>query len=242
MSEVIYSPEFVDWYDRVYYTDSITRREVKLLESILKNKQKILDVGCGTGRHARLLAKKHQVTGIDVSKAMIAYARKKCKKAKFLVMSMQNINLKDKFDAAIMMGSTFPYLTKDSAINNTLRGIWRVLNNKGIFILAVNINNKRKNFKKRIFWKDMIKQGNKILEIHYDMLVKNKIFWVKTTVYRKIGDKILKPLKDAKFVSRRSFTTKEILNFLKKQGFLIKQVMQFGRQKIFVSEKSEAST
>lgn len=48
----------------------------------LKPKMRLLDVGCGTGRHAIELAKAGvEVTGIDISPAMLAVAREKAAEA-----------------------------------------------------------------------------------------------------------------------------------------------------------------
>jgi len=66
-------------YDRECFTQG-TRQEVDFIESeIAADKNlRILDVGCGTGRHAIELARRgYQVTGIDLSANQLARAREK---------------------------------------------------------------------------------------------------------------------------------------------------------------------
>ena len=68
--------------------------------SLNQKKSKILDVGCGPGQASKRFAEKgHKVLGIDLSEGMINFARKEIPKAKFLVMDIENITLKEKFDA-----------------------------------------------------------------------------------------------------------------------------------------------
>lgn len=71
-------------YDRESFTQG-TPQEVDFIESeIAANKNvRILDVGCGTGRHAIELARRgYRVTGIDLSANQLARAREKASAAK----------------------------------------------------------------------------------------------------------------------------------------------------------------
>jgi ubiquinone/menaquinone biosynthesis C-methylase UbiE len=55
-----------------------TQAEVDFIEAELKLQPgaRILDVGCGTGRHAVALAqRRYQVTGVDISGGMLRQAR-----------------------------------------------------------------------------------------------------------------------------------------------------------------------
>jgi 2-polyprenyl-3-methyl-5-hydroxy-6-metoxy-1,4-benzoquinol methylase len=64
-------------YDREAYTQG-TLQEVAFIEAELgtNKRARILDVGCGTGRHAIELARHgYSVTGIDLSASQLARAR-----------------------------------------------------------------------------------------------------------------------------------------------------------------------
>jgi len=68
--------------------------------SLVPKKSKILDVGCGPGQASKRFSDAgHQVTGIDLSKEMIHFCKKKIPNAKFLVMDAEKISLTEKFDA-----------------------------------------------------------------------------------------------------------------------------------------------
>ncbi|MEK6938388.1 MAG: class I SAM-dependent methyltransferase [Nanoarchaeota archaeon] len=68
--------------------------------SFIPKKSKILDVGCGPGQASKKFTDKgHEVIGIDLSEKMIDFAKKKVTSANFYVMDVENITLKNKFDA-----------------------------------------------------------------------------------------------------------------------------------------------
>ncbi len=74
---------FARAYDREGYTQG-TMQEVAFIEAEIGANPcaHILDVGCGTGRHAIELARRgHAVTGIDLSASQLARAREKARDA-----------------------------------------------------------------------------------------------------------------------------------------------------------------
>jgi SAM-dependent methyltransferase len=72
---------FARAYDRESFTQG-TLQEVDFIEAEIDGDKnvRILDVGCGTGRHAIELARRgYQVVGIDLSANQVAYAREKAR-------------------------------------------------------------------------------------------------------------------------------------------------------------------
>ena len=54
------------------------QRTVNYISEFIPEEAKILDLGCGPGLYANLLARRgHSVTGIDISQSSVSYARKK---------------------------------------------------------------------------------------------------------------------------------------------------------------------
>jgi SAM-dependent methyltransferase len=96
-------------YDEMEFTKNTVAEVDFLLEELsLKQGAAILDVGCGTGRHAIELAKRgYVVTGIDVSAKMLAKAAEKAKAANVNVNLIRGdatqFQLPKKYDGVICL-------------------------------------------------------------------------------------------------------------------------------------------
>jgi len=107
-----YEELFTDYaktYDREVFTQG-TLQEVDFIETeIRKDKRvRILDVGCGTGRHAIELAKRgYRVTGLDLSPSQLERAREKAKEAgvsvEFIRKDARSFDFKGRFGLVIML-------------------------------------------------------------------------------------------------------------------------------------------
>ncbi len=94
-----------------------TRREVDFLLRALRPAPgaRILDVPCGYGRHASALARRgFRVVGVDLSRAMIAEARRRFApgpRLAFVRRDMRRIAFRGEFDAVINLYTSFGYFT-----------------------------------------------------------------------------------------------------------------------------------
>ncbi len=99
----------------------------------------ILDVGCGTGNHAYILAKRgYEVVGIDQSSQMLQAAREKASRSshnpEFHEMDMRNITLRRVFDTAMVLFGAFDYLIKDRDVSRCLTSLWKHLRSRRLLI------------------------------------------------------------------------------------------------------------
>ncbi|MFA5725474.1 MAG: class I SAM-dependent methyltransferase [Candidatus Omnitrophota bacterium] len=103
---------------------------------------KILDIGCGTGRHAIELAKRgYQVTGIDLSESQLKRAREKAKeqgvKIDFQRHDARNLPFKGEFDLAIMLcEGGFSLMETDEMNFEILKEATKSLKNNGKFMFT----------------------------------------------------------------------------------------------------------
>ncbi|MFO7618031.1 MAG: class I SAM-dependent methyltransferase [Bacteroidales bacterium] len=134
---------YAEGYDRESFTHG-TIGEVDFIEKEAGyNKSlRILDVGCGTGRHAiELTARGYQVTGIDLSEAQLAKARLKARErgveVTFLNRDARDFNFEGSFDLAIMLcEGAFSLMETDEMNFRILQNVANSLNDKGKLIFT----------------------------------------------------------------------------------------------------------
>jgi ubiquinone/menaquinone biosynthesis C-methylase UbiE len=103
---------------------------------------RILDIGCGTGRHAIELAKRgYRVTGIDLSDSLLARAGEKAAetgvRVDFQKHDARKLPFADEFDLAIMIcEGAFSLMETDEMNFEILRGASRALRSGGKLIMT----------------------------------------------------------------------------------------------------------
>lgn len=98
-------------------------------------KGRVLDVGCGAGRHPLYLQKKgFDVLGIDVSPLAIKVCKLRgLKKAK--VLSIDSVDFKpDSFDTILMMGNNFGLLGSFSKARRLLKKFYEITSENALII------------------------------------------------------------------------------------------------------------
>jgi 2-polyprenyl-3-methyl-5-hydroxy-6-metoxy-1,4-benzoquinol methylase len=131
-------------YEDYPFTKDTENEVAWLIKEHLTNPgMKILDVGCGTGRHAISLATKgyKNITGIDLSPGMIraakAVAKEKNVQVDFRVGDARELPFENEFDAAVCLcEGAFGLLENDAENYKILKAIHRSLKKHGIFILT----------------------------------------------------------------------------------------------------------
>ncbi len=103
---------------------------------------RIIDVGCGTGRHSIELSKRgYRITGIDLSESQLTRAKEKAKlcnlKIDFQKLDARKLPFKGEFDAAIMLcEGAFSLMETDEMNFEILKNVTKALKSKGKFIFT----------------------------------------------------------------------------------------------------------
>lgn len=118
-----YFTEYKDWSE-------IEKKAIALARG------RVLDIGCGAGRHSLYLQKKGlDVAGIDVSSLAIKVCQLRgLKKAKVLSIDDINIFKENSFDNVIMFGNNFGLFQGPKKFKILLKKFEKVLSDKGVII------------------------------------------------------------------------------------------------------------
>lgn len=131
-------------YDSEAFTRG-TRGEVDFLEREIgcDKSKRILDVGCGTGRHSLELSRRgYDVVGIDLSRSMLNKARETALREKlgsvqFIECDARNMWFEEEFDLAVCLcEGAFSLMETDEENFQILRSISRALKKNGKLILT----------------------------------------------------------------------------------------------------------
>ncbi len=105
-------PRLAELYDALNPPDATTACFISLLAS----RHRVLDLGCGTGLLARLLAADgHTVTGVEPAAPMLAIARRH-PGVEWLAGDARTLALGRRFDAVVMSGHVFQIFVEDAEI------------------------------------------------------------------------------------------------------------------------------
>ncbi len=134
---------YAETYDKEIFTQG-TIGEVDFIEQEFNfdKSKKILDVGCGTGRHAIELAKRgYQVIGIDLSESQLKRAREKADEAgvkvDFIKKDARRLDFNDEFDVVIMIcEGAFSLMETDEMNFEILQGATKALRKNGKFLFT----------------------------------------------------------------------------------------------------------
>lgn len=134
---------YAETYDKESFTQG-TLQETNFIESEINHdkSRRILDIGCGTGRHAIELAKRgYEVTGIDLSESQLARAEQKANtenvNVNFLKADARKLDYNDEFDLVIMIcEGAFSLMETDKMNYSILENATKALKNGGKLIFT----------------------------------------------------------------------------------------------------------
>ena len=129
-------------YDLIAGEFSQTRgflwEELKKFKDLIKDGEKVLDLGCGNGRLLKILQdKKIEYIGVDSSRKLIEIAKEKHPNFQFLVADALSLPfLENSFDKVFSI-SVFHHIPSEELRLQFLKETKRILKPKGILILTV---------------------------------------------------------------------------------------------------------
>ncbi len=148
---------------------------------------RVLDICCGTGTLCEMLSERgYSVTGFDLSKTMIAEARRKAELAglnvRYEVADARTVDLGERFDAAFSFFDSLNYITDAAGLRSAIHSAARHLRPGASFIFDLNTayafeqkmfdqQDTRKRSKVHYNWVGDYDKGQRIIRVEMD-------FWV----------------------------------------------------------------
>ena len=135
-----------DWFGSDYYAMLYKHRDFKEAKSLLDNLisllnlhsgSRVLDCGCGRGRHSVYLAEKgFETTGIDLCTNNIEPLKKyETKNLTFYTHDIRNLFRINYYDAVLSLFTSFGYFEKDTENNKAIKSMASALKKDGWLVL-----------------------------------------------------------------------------------------------------------
>ncbi len=180
--------------------------EVEFLKALFKKYDinTVLDMGCGTGTHMKLLEEAgFKCEGIDLNQEMLEVAKSKVK-GYLTQADMAEFSLGKKYDAVICMFATFNHLLQLDYARKAIKCFKRHLNKQGI--LLIDLHNPQSSGSKQDIIEDIVR------EMKWDYNPKTRI--EKSAVVFKIGKREIEDK-----LTMRIYSISEMLEMIRAAGF-----------------------
>lgn len=120
------SAQEADWFEewfgvdylRIYQhrDESDAERVIELIENNLSGRkiESVLDLGCGAGRHTRILEERWGTVGLDLSMSLLRVARRETQDSPYVRADMRELPFgPDSFDLVVNLFTSFGYFDDD---------------------------------------------------------------------------------------------------------------------------------
>jgi ubiquinone/menaquinone biosynthesis C-methylase UbiE len=131
--------ELAKLYDLIYNWKDY-EKESKIIKELIKKYKntegnKLLDVGCGTGKHLEYFKEDFSCIGIDLNEEMLEIARNKMRNVSFKQGDMINFDLNDCFDVITCLFSAIGYVKSYNNLESTIINFSNHLKTGGMVII-----------------------------------------------------------------------------------------------------------
>ncbi len=143
-----FGSEEADWFEqwfgedylRIYQHRDETEAEhaIELIAANLASREinAVLDVGCGAGRHTKVMVERWWTVGLDLSMALLRVARKESPDAPYVRADMRELPFADEsFDLVVNLFTSFGYFEDDGEHARVLSRLCAATRHGGTFVI-----------------------------------------------------------------------------------------------------------
>ncbi|MBW4078369.1 MAG: class I SAM-dependent methyltransferase [Acidobacteria bacterium] len=160
---------FAQFYDAV--NGEPRERILQILNAISTHRpdaNSVLELGCGTGAVLAGLGSGLSLTGIDLSREMLAYARRRCPGARFLEGDIISFSLDETFDVIVCVYDTLNHVMTFDGWLSVFDNVRRHLNRGGLFIFDVNTIGRLRDLGEMVPWVHDFDGHTLIMDVTFD--------------------------------------------------------------------------
>ncbi len=216
-SQYVHAEHIAREYDSYFQGTELFEYDSRVLRRWFPRPGRLIDLGCGTGRHlADFAPLGHDLTGIDLSLAMLDHAARKAPAARLFQMDLANLNIdelgRNRYDYAICMFSTLGLIKGRQNRLTTLRNFRDLLAPQGQ--LALHVHN---------YWYNIWRLEG------WEFLIRNYLACL--TDRAEPGDKYLSTYRGIKKMYIHVFTSDSIRQLLTESGFELTEIIYLNRKR-----------
>lgn len=231
----VFTKEYVEMYDAMYASKDYEAESSWLNQVLGRNRiqppARVLDVGCGTGRHAVQIASSgYQVTGVDRSNDMLDVARSRATELsvdiRFVHANVQDFMIDETFDAAVMLFSVIGYLGPNEDLTKGLSNIRRHLRGGGLLVFDYWYGPAVLNLRPGPRFREDHVSGESFLRYSSGTIDhENQMVSIDVSVWRIAGDHVIGRARERH--EMRYFFPQELVLLLKETGFVLSENRSF---------------
>ncbi len=141
-------PQEADWFEQWFGEDYLhiyqhrdeqeAEHAIELVASNLAGREihSVLDLGCGAGRHTKVLFERWWTVGLDLSMALLKVARKESPDAPYVRADMRELPFADEsFDLVVNLFTSFGYFEDDRDHARVLTCVRAAMRRGGTFVI-----------------------------------------------------------------------------------------------------------
>lgn len=201
--------------------------------------RKILEIGCGSGYLARYFVEAgYAYTGLDLAAEMLEIARRENPGVRFVQGDMRHVALPETFDAALITGRSFTYMTTNADVLGCLAAVAGLLRPAGLLAFdnfdAAGIFT---NFRAEMVFETALEDGMIRRVSRNTLNLENGWTWNWHADYYRLRDGVEEKLGEDVSILR-AFTEDELALFLKLSGFETLEIVKSGSAFTCVARKT----
>lgn len=228
-------------YHEMYQSIFDYEKDFRFYDAILKEFgcSRVLEAGCGSGNLAKYIVEAgYDYVGCDLSEDMLGIARENNQDVRFFQRDMRELGFDGDFDAVLITGRSFTYMTRNDDVRRCLDSVHRSLKPAGVLVFDnFNASELFSNFQNHM---EHVSECNgkvyrRISDNSFNLKTGWTWNWDAKYYVEKDGSEI-KAVEDKSVL--RAFTEDELELFLKLCGFNIINVIKDGAVITIAAQKA----